>query len=56
MDAVLQACAVVYEMKPQASSLALGADGRIGQPDGRHEIPSREFGQDPGVDAVGLGR
>ena len=43
-------------MKPEASSLALGTDRRIGQPDLWHEVPAGELGQDPGVDLVGLGR
>ncbi len=42
-------------MEPEARPLALGPDGRIGQPDRGHQVPPAELGEDPGVDPVGLG-
>jgi hypothetical protein len=44
------------EVQAEACSLPLGSDLRVGQPDRRHQIASRELGQDPGIDAVGLAR
>ena len=55
MDAVLERGAVMDQVQPEAGPLALGADARIGQPDGRHQLAPRQLGQDPGIDAVGLG-
>jgi hypothetical protein len=54
VDAVLEAGAVVHQVKPPARPLALGSHPRVRQPDRRHQITPRELGQDPGVDAVGL--
>jgi hypothetical protein len=45
---------MTYQVQPPACPLSLGAHARIGQPDRRHEVTSREFGQHPGIDAVGL--
>jgi hypothetical protein len=39
-----------------ACTFALGADERVWEPDRRHEIAPGEFGQHPGIDAVGLAR
>jgi hypothetical protein len=56
VHALLQAGAVADEVQPPAGTLTLGADSWVGQPDRRHEIAPREFGQHPGVDPVGLAR
>jgi hypothetical protein len=52
VHALLQARAVADEM--QTPARALGSDGRVGQPDRRHEVAAAELGQHPGIDAVGL--
>ena len=43
------------QVEAEAGPLALGADGRIGQPDRRDEIAPGELREHPGVDLVGLG-
>jgi len=55
VDPVLERAPVTHEVEPEAGPLALGADLRVGQPDGRHELPVGELGKDPGIDLVGLG-
>jgi hypothetical protein len=55
VDPVLEGGPVADEVEPEAGPLPLGADGRVGQPDRRHEVAPPEFGEDPGVDPVGLG-
>jgi hypothetical protein len=52
--ALLQTRAVPDKVQPPARSLALSAHARVGQPDRRHQITAGEFGQHPGVDAIGL--
>jgi hypothetical protein len=54
VHALIQAGAVTNGVESPARPLPLGAHARIGQPDRRHQIPARELGQHPGVDAVGL--
>jgi hypothetical protein len=54
--ALLQARAVTDKMQPPARPLALGTHARVGQPDRGHQVPTRQLGEDPGVDAVGLAR
>jgi hypothetical protein len=54
VHALLQARAVADEMEAPAGTLALGAHERVGQPDRRHQVPTRQLGQHPGVDPVGL--
>jgi hypothetical protein len=54
VDAVLERDPVSHQMQAEPSTLALGTNLRGGKPDGRHEIPARELGQHPRVDAVGL--
>ena len=43
-------------MQPPTCTLALGTHLRVGQPDRRHKVAACQFGQHPGVDAVGLAR
>jgi hypothetical protein len=47
---------VADEVQSPPRPLPLGAHSRVGQPDRRHELAAREFGQHPGVDAIGLAR
>src|SRR6266516_4622130 len=54
VHALLQARAVAYQVQPPTRTLALGAYEWVGQPDRRHQVATREFGQHPGVDPVGL--
>lgn len=54
VDAVFERGPLAHEVQPEASALALCADGGIGQPERGHEIAAGELGQDPGVDLVGL--
>jgi hypothetical protein len=54
VHALLQAGAVADEVEAPARPLALGALGRVRQPDRRHRIAAAELGQHPGIDAVGL--
>src|SRR5207249_1031444 len=56
VHALLEAGAVTDEMQPEARPLPLGTDGRIGEPDRRHQITTRQLGEHPGVDPVGLAR
>jgi hypothetical protein len=56
VHALLQARAVADEVQAPARSLALSTHKRIGQPDRRHQIPPRQLGQHPGLDAIGLTR
>ena len=55
VDAVLERRPVAHEVEPEPRALALCPDGRVGQPDRRHEVATPELGEDPGVDLVGLG-
>ena len=54
MDVVLEHGSVTDQMQPIAGELTLRWHGRIGQPDRRHQVASRQLGQHPGIDAVGL--
>jgi len=49
-----QAGTVADEVQPPARPLPLCAHEWVGQPDRRHQVTTRELGQHPGVDAVGL--
>ncbi len=51
---LLQARAVADEMQSPTRPLALPADGRIGQPDRRHQLATNQLCQHPGIDPVGL--
>jgi hypothetical protein len=51
---LLEAGAVAHEVEAPARALTLGAHERVGEPDRRHQLPPRQLGQHPGVDAVGL--
>jgi hypothetical protein len=53
VDPVLERCPVPDEVEPEACPLALSADRRVGQPDDRHEVSSRQLGEHPRVDLVG---
>ncbi len=54
VDPVLEGGSVMDEMESIASSFALGSNGRVGQPDRRHEIASGKFGEHASIDLVGL--
>ncbi len=54
VDTLLQARAVTDEVQPPAGAFALGAYQRVGQPDRGHQLATRQLGQHPGVDPVGL--
>jgi len=56
MDAVLERGAVAHEVEAEAGPLAFRADVGVGQPDRRHELPTSELGEHPGVDLVRLRR
>src|SRR5918996_3425305 len=49
-----KARAVAHQVQPPARPLALGPYQWVGEPDRRHQVAARHFGQHPGVDAVGL--
>jgi len=55
VDPVLERRPVADEVEPEARPLPLGPNRRIGQPDGGHQVPAAELGEDPGIDLVGLG-
>ena len=54
VDAVLERRAVPHQMQAKARQLALTADRRIGQPDGRHQVALGEHREHPRIDLVGL--
>src|SRR6266540_2821888 len=54
VHALLQPHPLADQVEAPAGALALGADLGVGEPDRRHQADSRELGQDPGVDLVGL--
>ncbi len=51
---LLQAGAMPHQVQPPTCPLAFGAHARVGQPDRRHQIATRQLGEHPGVDPVGL--
>ncbi len=54
VHALLQARAVADEMETEAGPLPLCAHVRVGQPDRRHQLTTRQLGQHPSVDPIGL--
>jgi hypothetical protein len=45
---------VTHQVQPKPGALPLRPDGRVRQPDRRHELAARQLGQHPGVNPVGL--
>ena len=56
VDAMLEHRAVLDQMHPKASLLALAPDAWIGQPDLGHQVAMREHCEHARVDLVGLAR
>jgi hypothetical protein len=56
VDAVLEHRAMLDQVQPEASQLALAPDRRVGQPDLGHQVVLGEHGQHASVDLVGLAR
>ena len=50
MDPVLQHHPVADQVETEPGPFPLAPDGRIGEPDRRHQVAPRELGQHPGVD------
>jgi hypothetical protein len=51
---VLELGSVLDQMQTEPGTLALGPDGRVGQPDLGDELEPGQLGQHPGIDPVRL--
>jgi hypothetical protein len=54
VDPVLESGALADEVEAAAGAFSLGPNSGVGQPQGWDQVPARQLGQHPGVDAVGL--